>query len=125
MIRTYFSLLLSVIVFFSFYIIIFFIFIFLPALERFFGNIFPNEVYCVECALDLKELDQITMERKHVRDKLEKVYIYIYSMLIPSICDIMIDLLPPLIYTVLPPYLSSTYPTLSLPLPLPSTHSYF
>lgn len=42
------------------------------ALHKFFDNLFPGEVYNVEVALDLKELDNLNSTRKAVRDKLEK-----------------------------------------------------
>ena len=42
------------------------------ALHKFFDNLFPNEVYNVEVALDLTELDHLSYCRKLIRDKLEK-----------------------------------------------------
>ena len=42
------------------------------ALQKFFSNLFPGEVYTVEIALDLKELNRLSRERQNVRNKLEK-----------------------------------------------------
>ena len=43
-----------------------------PALEAFFEKLFPGGVYSVEVALDLNELDALTLERRLVRNALEK-----------------------------------------------------
>jgi hypothetical protein len=43
-----------------------------PALELFFENLFPGDVYSVDLALDLNELDALTSQRRNVRDMLEK-----------------------------------------------------
>ena len=43
-----------------------------PALETFFENLFPNDIHSVEVALDLKDLDMMTDQRRRVRDNLEK-----------------------------------------------------
>lgn len=43
-----------------------------PALRNYFENIFPNDVYSVEIALDLTELDKMTTERRKIRNELEK-----------------------------------------------------
>lgn len=43
-----------------------------PALRNYFENIFPSNVYSVEIALDLTELNAMTMERRQIRDELEK-----------------------------------------------------
>ena len=43
-----------------------------PALEAFFENLFPNDIHSVEVALDLKDLDMMTDQRRRVRDNLEK-----------------------------------------------------
>jgi hypothetical protein len=43
-----------------------------PALEAFFEKLFPGGVYSVEVALDLSELDALTLERRLVRNALEK-----------------------------------------------------
>jgi hypothetical protein len=43
-----------------------------PALEAFYEKLFPGDVYSVEVALDLNELDILTTHRRRVRDKLEK-----------------------------------------------------
>jgi len=42
------------------------------ALHKFFDRLFPDDVYCVEIALDIHELDAINRKRKRVRDKLER-----------------------------------------------------
>ena len=42
------------------------------SLEKFFDNLFPGEVYNVEVALDLTELNNLSNQRKSLRDKLEK-----------------------------------------------------
>lgn len=42
------------------------------ALEKFFDNLFPGEVYTVEVALDLSELNSLSNRRRAIRDKLEK-----------------------------------------------------
>jgi hypothetical protein len=46
------------------------------ALYKFFEKLFPNEVYNVEIALDLKELNSMTKKRKEIRDSLEKAIAY-------------------------------------------------
>jgi hypothetical protein len=43
-----------------------------PALRNYFENIFPNNVYSVEIALDLTELNTMTTERRQIRNELEK-----------------------------------------------------
>jgi len=43
------------------------------ALYNFFNKLFPDDVYTVEVALDLNELNNLVEERKAIRDKLEKV----------------------------------------------------
>eukprot|EP00981_Chlorochromonas_danica_P012618 scaffold5218_cov150-Ochromonas_danica.AAC.10 len=43
-----------------------------PALTDFFERIFPGEVFGVEIALDLKDLEDLTARRKEVRNALEK-----------------------------------------------------
>ena len=43
-----------------------------PALEAFFEKLFPGGVYSVEVALDLNELDALTLERRLIRNALEK-----------------------------------------------------
>jgi hypothetical protein len=43
-----------------------------PALVDFFERLFPNEVYSVEIALDLNELEDLTNQRKKIRHNLEK-----------------------------------------------------
>ena len=43
-----------------------------PALYKFFAKLFPGEVYNVEIALDLSELNALTAQRQSVRDALEK-----------------------------------------------------
>ena len=43
-----------------------------PKLKSFFEHVFPGDVYCVELAAELGELDAVIEERHAVRDKLEK-----------------------------------------------------
>jgi hypothetical protein len=42
-------------------------------LYKFFDKLFPGDVYTVEVALDLNELENVNNKRKTIRDKLEKV----------------------------------------------------
>lgn len=42
------------------------------SLKEFFEGLFPGQVYCVEFAMDLKELDGICNQRRTVRNNLEK-----------------------------------------------------
>lgn len=41
-------------------------------LRAFFEKLFPDQVYAVELAYDLNELDQLILQRRSVRDRLEK-----------------------------------------------------
>jgi len=41
-------------------------------LREYFEDLFPGEVYCIEVALDLRELNSLTSKRKSIRDKLER-----------------------------------------------------
>ena len=43
-----------------------------PALYEFFEKIFPGDIYSIELALDLKELDKLINERHEIRIRLEK-----------------------------------------------------
>lgn len=42
-----------------------------PSLYAFFEKIFPGEIYAVEVALDLNELDRVVLQRRRIRDRLE------------------------------------------------------
>ena len=44
-----------------------------PSLYAFFEQIFPGDVYAVEVALDLHELDRVVFQRRQVRDRLERL----------------------------------------------------
>lgn len=46
------------------------------ALYKYFDKIFPDDVYTVEIALDIKELDDMNAKRKRIRHKLEKAIAY-------------------------------------------------
>lgn len=41
-------------------------------LREYFEDLFPGEVFCIEVALDLRELNAMTSKRKLIRDKLER-----------------------------------------------------
>jgi hypothetical protein len=44
-----------------------------PSLNGFFEKIFPGDIYAVEVALDLYELDRVVLQRRQTRDRLEKL----------------------------------------------------
>jgi len=44
-----------------------------PSLYAFFEQIFPGDIYAVEVALDLNELDRVVLQRRQIRDRLEKL----------------------------------------------------
>jgi len=44
-----------------------------PSLNGFFEKIFPGDIYAVEVALDLNELDRVVLQRRQTRDRLEKL----------------------------------------------------
>lgn len=46
------------------------------ALRKFFDKIFPGEVFTVEVALDIAELDAMNAKRKRLRAKLEHAIAY-------------------------------------------------
>eukprot|EP01041_Mallomonas_annulata_P001199 gene1199-2331_t len=50
-----------------------------PALKLFFEKIFPDNVYHVELALDLGELDSMVAERRRIRNNLEKANAYFFA----------------------------------------------
>ena len=45
-------------------------------LRQYFDRLFPGDVYTVEVAVDILELDRKCQERKRVRDKLESAIAY-------------------------------------------------
>ncbi|RYG67263.1 hypothetical protein EON64_07835, partial [archaeon] len=58
-----------------------------PMLTDFFERIFAGDVYSVEIALDLKELEDLTAHRREVRNKLEKaVAVYKATDQRPVVC---------------------------------------
>ena len=44
-----------------------------PSLTDFFEKLFPGDIYSVEIALDLSELESLTKERKIIKRKIEDI----------------------------------------------------
>lgn len=48
----------------------------IPILEDFFNRLFPGEIYSIEIALELKDLEDLTKYRRDIQNKLEKAIAY-------------------------------------------------